>query len=282
MCQPGIYRFEWELEVALTRLKKLGINDVILLFSKHNTAVPRYLRDKYDVSVHEYEDLRLDKRYIPSIKPYLWSRFLEEDQSRENDTYFYIDSDVLLRDVPNVEPSDNLWYGSDCDSYLGVEYIDSQKPGLLEDMCGVIGIDPSVVRNNNSIAGAQWMIKNPSFEYWHKVYLDSISLYNYLDALEDCTIQKWTAEMWAQLWNMYHFNIRPEVSSELDFCWATDDVERYYETKIYHNAGVVDSNQGLFFKGQYVHRSPFDDSLDFVNPKKASIKYVEALREVGG
>lgn len=282
MCQPGIYRFEWELEVALTRLKKLGINDVILLFSKHNTAVPRYLRDKYDVSVYEYEDLRPDKRYIPSIKPYLWSRFLKEDQSRENDTYFYIDSDVLLREVPNVEPSDTLWYGSDCDSYLGVEYIDSQKPGLLEDMCGVIGIDPSVVRNHNSIAGAQWMIKNPSFEYWHKVYLDSISLYNYLDALEDCAIQKWTAEMWSQLWNMHHFNIRPEVSNELDFCWATDNVERYYETKIYHNAGVVDSNQGLFFKGQYVHRSPFDDSLDFVNPKKASIKYVEALREVGG
>lgn len=280
MCQPAIYRFEWELEVSLTRMRKLGIKDIILLFSKHNSRVPSYLEEKYGVEVHVYDDNRRDKSYIPSIKPYLWARFLQEDKSRENETYFYLDSDVLLRDVPIVEPNSDVWYGSDCASYLGVEYIDSKGKGLLESMSRCIGIDPEMIRRVNPTCGAQWVITNPTFEYWLKVYEDSIKLYRHLNSKVDSSIQKWTAEMWAQLWNVYHFGKNTEVVKELDFSWATDDVERYYETKIYHNAGVVNDRQKLFFKGKYVHKSPFKDDLSFVDTSKASIKYVEALKEV--
>lgn len=282
MCQPAVYRFEWELEVGLTRMKKLGIENIILLFSKHNSKVPSYLRDKYGVEVYEYEDLRKDTSYIPSIKPYLWAKFLQEDKSRENETYFYLDSDVIFREIPDIQPDNNVWYGSDCASYLSVDYIDSKGDTLLESMCRVIGIDSEFIRNQNPAAGAQWVITNPTFEYWLKVYEDSIKLYKYLNSLTDSTIQKWTAEMWAQLWNVYLFDRTTEVSKELDFCWATDNVERYYETKIYHNAGVVDDEQGLFFKGKYVHKSPFKDDLSFVDVTKASIKYVEALKAVEG
>jgi hypothetical protein len=280
MCQPAIFRFEWELEVSLTRMRKLGIKDIILLFSKHNQRIPSYLKAKYDVEVHEYDDRRVDKSYIPSIKPYLWAKFLQEDRSRENETYFYLDSDVIFREIPNVIPRDDVWYGSDCSSYLGVEYIDSKGSGLLESMCRRIGVNPEVIRNQNPVCGAQWVISNPTFEYWLKVYEDSTKLYKYLNSLSNCDIQKWTAEMWAQLWNAYYFGRTTETSSELDFCWATDKVDRYYETKIYHNAGVVDSKQSLFFKGQYIHKSPFKDDLSFVDKTKASIKYVEALCEV--
>lgn len=280
MCQPAIYRFAWELEVSLTRLKKLGVTDIILLFSKHSYVIPEHLRDKYDVEIHIYEDNRDDKRYIPSIKPYLWSRFLQEDRSRENETYFYLDSDVIFREIPEVVPNENVWYGSDCRGYLGIEYIDSKGEGLLEGMCHAIGIDPDMIRREDPVSGAQWVFTNPTFEYWDKVYRDSNALHSYLDNLTDTSVQKWTAEMWAQLWNVYHFGKTTETDSELDFCWATDNVERYYETKIYHNAGVVDDNMGLFFKGIYVYNSPFNDDLSFVDTTKASIKYVEALREV--
>lgn len=281
LCQPAIYRFEWELEVCLTRLKKLGINDIILLFSKPSylTKTPAYLKDKYGVEVHVYDDNRKDKSYIPSIKPYLWARFLQEDRSRENEDYFYLDSDVLLREIPTIQPHSEVWYGSDCNSYLSNAYIDSKGKGLLNNMCRVIGIDPELIREYNPTCGAQWVISNPSFEYWLKVYEDSIKLYRYLNGLNS-DIQKWTAEMWAQLWNVYHFGKTSKTSSELDFCWSTDNVQRYYETKIYHNAGVVDDKQGLFFKGKYVTKSPFKDDLSFVDTSKASIKYVEALKEV--
>ena len=280
MCQPAIYRFEWELEVALTQLKSLGIEDIVLLFSKHNSNVPAYLQKKYDVEIHEYDDSRDDKSYIPSIKPYLWYRYLKENPSRQMGTYFYMDSDVLIREIPLVIPKSNLWYGSDCKSYLGVDYLDNHGTHILDTMCEIIGIDSEVIRRTQPTAGAQWIIKDPTIEYWQKVYNDCNNIYAYLSSLNNTKVQKWTAEMWAQLWNMYYFNIESATHKELDFCWATDPVDKFYKTKIYHNAGVIDASQGMFFKGQYVHKNPFKDNLNLFDPSKASIKYVDAIKAV--
>lgn len=280
MCQPAIDRFKWELEISLTRMISLGITDIVVLLTDDDRSISSYIRRKYGVEVHSYSDRRKDFSYIPSIKPYLWAKYLQEDRTREKGVYFYLDSDVIFREVPSIVQNGDIWYGSNCESYLGLEYIDSHGPNLVESMCNVMGIDPTIIRSNNPVCGAQWVIENPTFEYWLKVYEDSIKLYRYLSRLEDCDIQIWTAEMWAQLWNVYHFGKTTEVHSELDFCWATDDVEEYYKTKIYHNAGVLETDKDLFFKGQYVNKSPFNDDLSFVNPNKASIKYVEAIRQV--
>lgn len=280
MCQPAIQRFQWELEVSITRMKKLGINNIVLLFSRYDVRVSNYLRDKYGVEVHVYADDRADKNYIPSIKPYLWSKYLNEDRARESETYFYLDSDVLLRDIPIVHPNDDVWYGSDCSKYLGIEYIDSKGRDIFEKMCKIIGVDHDFIRRQNPVCGAQWVISKPTYEYWNKVYEDSIKVYRYLNSLTHSDIQKWTAEMWAQLYNVYYFGKTTKVDDDLDFCWATDDIQRYYETKIYHNAGVTENLKDLFFKGKYVRTSPFKEDFSFVNPNKASVKYVEALREV--
>lgn len=280
LCQPAIYRFEWELEVCLTRLHKLGITDIIVIFAKHNSKVSSYIKEKYNVEVHEYEDRRIDKTYIPSIKPYLWAKFLQEDRTRESEDYFYIDSDVIFREIPEVMPNEDVWYASDCGSYLGVEYIDSKGEDLLESMCRQIGIDAKVIREQNPKGGAQWVISKPTYEYWLKVYEDCTKLYRYLNSIPQTGIQKWTAEMWAQLWNVYYFDKEVEAPKELDFCWATDPIDRYHDTHIYHNAGVIDDNQKLFFKGKYVHKNPFVDDFSFVDTSKASIMYVEALKDV--
>lgn len=288
MCQPAIQRFEWELEVAITRLRKLGVEDIVLLFSKHDPKIPIRFKN-LGCEVHVYDDMRKSKEYIPSIKPYLWMRYLEEDLSRQNDSYFYMDSDVIFRELPKVEPNHLVWYGSKCESYLSVDYIDGKGEGLLEQMCEVIGIDHSLIRSKNPMAGAQWVFKFPTIDYWTKVYEDSVALYEMLSRVEReyvlknekgyVPIQKWTAEMWAQLWNVFYFCRDAQVHPELDFCWPTDSVSRYYETKILHNAGVVDANKGLFFKGNYILRSPFNDDMSFVNPDKAGIEYVHAIEE---
>ncbi|PWU68318.1 hypothetical protein [Gracilibacillus dipsosauri] len=278
LCQPAILRFKWELEVCITRLQKLGIQDIILLFTQGDADIPEYFKDM-GCEVHVYPDNRTDKSYIPSIKPYLWMMYLEEDSSRENGSYFYLDSDVLLREIPKVRPTKKMWYASDCTGYIGNQYIDSKGDRLLEDMCRAIGIDHLFIRKKDPVGGAQWAIKNPSYAYWKKVYQDSITLYKLLDQ-SNTDIQKWTAEMWAQLWNVYHFGIDVKVPEEMNFSWPTDPVERYYETKIFHNAGVVDDHPSLFFKGKYVNHTPFEDDLSYVNQEKASIKYVEAIKEV--
>lgn len=281
MCQPAIYRFEWELEVSLTRMKKLGIENIVLLFSSFTKDIPSYLGDKYGVEVHVYDDMD-DWLYIPSVKPYLWSKYLQEDSSRENDSYFYLDGDVIFREIPEVIPNKDIWYGSDCGRYLSIDYIESTGNGIFEEMCNIVGVNPNKIRASNPTSGAQWVISNPTYEYWHKVYKDSNLLYRYLSKQTDSSIQKWTAEMWAQLYNVYLFGKTSQNHAELDFTWATDPVDKYYETKMLHNAGVTSEKEGMFFKGKYNQDSPFRDDLSFIDTSKASIKYVEAIKEVSG
>jgi hypothetical protein len=264
-------------------MKALGIDDIVLLFTRYDKSIPSYLGNKYGVEVHVYDD-RDNGSYIPSVKPYLWSKYLQEDKSRENESYFYLDGDVVLRRVPNVVPNKDIWYGSNCGRYLSVDYIDSTGKGIFEEMCKIIGVDANKIRELNPGAGAQWVISNPTYEYWNKVYHDSNHLYKYLCSKTHSPIQKWTAEMWAQLYNVYLFEKSVEIHDELDFSWATDPVDRYYETSMLHNAGVTSDKERMFFKakynGHYSQNSPFNDDLSFVDPNKASIKYVEAIKEV--
>lgn len=285
LCQPAINRFKWELEVCLTNLKSIGIQDIVLLFSKHDDQIPIFFEKKYGVEVHVYDDLREDKKYIPSIKPYLWWKYLEENPLRENERYFYIDSDVIFNqeiDLSKLPAKTDTWYCSDCHSYLSLEYIRSCKYGnqILEDMSKIVGVSiDSLEAISSNSGGAQWVIDKPKAEYWKKVYKDSNRLYNYL-VNKDSNIQVWTAEMWAQLWNMNHFKISPEIHKELDFCFATDSIEDLKKVKILHNAGVTPDHNDLFFKGKYINSSPFYEDLSFVNPTKASKKYIEAIKRV--
>ena len=285
LCQPATDRFKWELDVCLTNLKSHGIKNIVLLFQKWDDAIPVYFKEKYGVETHVYEDLREDKSYIPSIKPYLWWQYLKEDKSREKGKYFYMDSDVIFRkklDFRRLPVKENVWYCSDCNGYLNLDYIRGCTNGeqVLRDMAGIVGVTvESLETINHNSGGAQWLIKNPSTDYWKKVYEDSNKLFHYFKRL-DSNIQKWTAEMWAQLWNMMYFNIGPKVSDEMEFCWATDPVHRWEETKIMHNAGVTEKDKTLFFKGKYVDTSPFDDDLSYVDKGRVSSKYVEAIDEV--
>ncbi|EMG27070.1 bacteriophage protein [Listeria fleischmannii 1991] len=284
LAQPAKVRFEWELEICIRSLLEHGISDIVLLFSKDNDEVVKRIQTYYPVQCYVYEDNREDKSYIPSIKPYLWYRYLQEFPEAEKETYFYLDADCVLTesiDFSTMKYKENCWIGSDCSHYLNADYILSKGNEILEKMAQIVGVSvESILSINELSAGAQWIIDKPSATYWYKVYQDSNKLYHYLNGLSS-DIQKWTAEMWAQLWNVLYFDKKVEISKELDFCWATDPIEYWDQHKIYHNAGVVDDKQDLFFKGKYVYRTPFQDDLSFVNPSKCSYKYVELLKQAG-
>lgn len=285
LCQPAINRFKWELEVCLTNLKSKEIDDIVLLFLRYDDSIPLYFADKYGAEVHVYDDLRDDKTYIPSVKPYLWWKYLEEFPQAERDTYFYMDSDVIFRELPDFSKTQSdykNWYASDCGGYLNYDYIMqcTNGPEVLQGMADIVGVNIDQVKSvNANSGGAQWIISHPEAAYWKKVYEDSSSLWHYVEPL-DTNLQKWTSEMWAQLWNMLYFGIQPQVSKELEFCWATDPISRWNETKIMHNAGVTGEETDLFFKGKYVETSPFGNNLSFVSPDKVSKKYVEAIEAV--
>ena len=111
-------------------------------------------------------------------------------------------------------------------------------------------------------------------------YRDSLKLYEYLAGVET-DLQKWTAEMWAQLWGWVREGKTLMAPKELDFCRSTDDIKCWDEVKILHNAGVLPlMSFEYFFKGEYVNRTPFGKSFKHVRQDKCTIRYVEAIEKV--
>lgn len=282
LAQPSVKRFQWELEVLLTNIKQFGNFDVVLLFTRHDDTVPQYLADKYGVQCFVYADNRDDKRYIPSVRPYLLWRYLAQDPTREQETYFYIDSDVIFREMPDFATlgfDANTWVGSDCSGYLDYGYIATRKngPAIAEQMATICGITVDQMKGVPGI-GAHIVMTNPTARFWLRAYEDSNKLYDYFNYL-DSDIQKWTAEMWAQLWGMVREGKTVKAPSEMDFCMATDNIKMWDIVKIMHNAGVTGSDD-MFFKGNYADKVPFGENFDHVRHDKVSRKYVEAIEKV--
>ena len=283
MSQPAVLRFEWEIEVAIYALFKIGIakEDIVILFSKHSDEVVKNI-ERLGVNVHVYDDNRFDKSYIPSIKPYLMYRYLEEDRLREKETYFFMDSDVIVKEEIKINnPLEGVWYGSDCGGYLNYDYIAQCEDGqqLIKDMAEIVGISIDDVKriNENSI-GAQYIMSNPTSEYFEKVYEDSIKLWLYVKDRQT-NYQKWCQEMVATLWNMPYFEKIPRVSKDMEFTWATDDIKKWNERKIFHNAGVTQDRTELFFKGTYTNSTPYEVDINNYSKDFASYNYVKLIHE---
>ncbi len=290
LAQPAMLRFEWELDVALTNILSLDPKaEIVCLFSvepyevENNTV--NNIRKRYpQVSVHVYVDMRVDRSYAPTIRPFLWYCYLSEDPSREKDSYLQLDSDVIFREKLDFSKfKKGVWYGSDCGGYIDYDYLRTRRQGeaITDSFADLIGVDRKVIETTPG-AGAQWVLYQPTAEYWLKVYNDCSKLHYYLEPL-DSEIQKWTAEMWAQLYNIPYFGNKIEISKELDFCRPTDDIKMWSQVKILHNAGVIgELAEHMFFKGKYVNHTPFGDNLAYVRRDKASIKYVDAIQAVNG
>ena len=58
MSQPAVLRFEWEIEVAIYALFKIGIakEDIVILFSKHSDEVVKNI-ERLGVNVHVYDEI---------------------------------------------------------------------------------------------------------------------------------------------------------------------------------------------------------------------------------
>jgi len=285
LAQPAILRFQWELDVALTNIRSLDKNTpIVVLFTEDNMGVVHYIQEKYsNIEVHHYPDERSDKRYTPTVRPYLWWKYLNEDSSREKEVYLQIDSDVIFREMPKFKKmkiKSKECVASDCEGYLNYEYLNSRTNGemIIKGFARILNISTDVIKQTPG-AGAQWIISQPTSQYFYHVWKDSDLLYNFLQPI-DSDIQKWTAEMWAQLYNLPKFGYRVRIHPELDFCRPTDSIKMWDVVKIMHNAGVVGDQRNLFFKGKYVSSTPFTDDLSFVRKDKVSIKYVEAIKSV--
>lgn len=310
--QPDVPYFHWQCEVYLHNFIKIGISpdDIHVLFSiSGGTAKPSdgaLSLTAYTKNIHFYEDTRDKRHYIPSIKPFLINKWLKEFP-QNGECFFLHDSDIIFRHKPNFEKliNDDVVYMSDTKSYLSHKYImdcglryskkhDISQNKLLNDMAYCIGVEPYIIKNGEDrTGGAQYVFKNQTHHVWFKIYKDSNKLYDMLMTFQKRypispgEIQFWTAEMWSTLWNMWYFGYKTELTKELDFCWATDNLEKYYKVPILHMAGVTEEQKNeKFFKGGYIKTNPINllkeqpDYFDFIEKQSSTTIYINELKEL--
>lgn len=297
--QPDSDYFIWQSRVQMNNFKKfnlekdsivlfgfdskIGINSNAVKFSKNTDATVIFIPDNRD---------NVSRQYIPTIRPHIIKQFLRDYDLVNGHDIMYHDSDIIFASLPNFDllGCDERFSVSDTISYLGSKYVKSKGDGLLEEMCGIVGIDPKIVESNeNNTGGAQYYFpKNikMSYELWNKIENDCHQLYSLMISTSNKytpthPIQAWTSDMWAVLWNFWLLGHGSVISKELEFSWPTflaEDWDRYH---IFHNAGVTPDRIDLFFKGGFVNISPFNSTHENVDNRFCSIKYVQEIIETG-
>ena len=309
--QPDVGYFHWQIKLYVHNFINLGINPKnihILLAMVHGAKEPSsgsQTLQNLGVNLHFYEDNRQKKTYIPSIKPYLISKWLEE-YPQFGKLFFLHDADIIFRELPNFDKllNDDISYLSDTIGYIGYNYImdcceryekqhpSSEKGQLLKEMADVVGIDIDTIRNNQeNSGGGQYLIKNTDHILWNKIYEDCTPLYFQMHSyqrrfpINPGQIQFWTAEMWSLLWNLWKNKNETKITKELEFCWATDDLKRYDECPILHMAGVTDDlKHSKFYKGEYIDVDPIEcllkdiNHFDYVDKNSSTIKYIDLMK----
>jgi hypothetical protein len=295
--QPAIDYYAWQVEVMIHNFKKHGINpnNIDIICAIKNNHIP----DKWKIlaATHNnvrfffYNDERVKPVYISSVRPHILRKHFAAHPELTKEAIFYHDCDIIFTKKPDWSKflNDDIWYLSDTRFYISAQYIKSKKFGIYEKMCEIIGIPENVPEENElDSGGAQYIMKNVDATYWEKVEHDSEELYQYfLDHLKEHPqspeyhpIQKWTADMWAVLWNGWYFGHTTKVVPEMEFAWPTQGLDMLEKCTILHNAGVVgDKNEKLFYKGAYQNKLPYDIKLEDYDNKRGTIQYVQEILE---
>lgn len=294
--QPAIDYYTWQVEVMINNFIKNGINPnyIDIVCSIQNDHIPDNwvkLASTYKfVRFFFYNDTRTNPVYISSIRPHILKKHFTQHPYLKDEAIFYHDCDMIFTQTVNWDTflNDDVWYLSDTRFYIGAEYIKNKKFGIYESMCDIIGIHHTIPEENElNSGGAQYIMKNIDAEYWDKVERDSETLYQYFlnhlkehpETPEYHPIQMWTADMWAVLWNAWYFGHTTKVVPEMEFAWPTQGLDMWEKCTIFHNAGVVDDTQNLFFKGKYQINLPYNIKLEDYDGKLGSIKYVQEILE---
>ena len=99
---------------------------------------------------------------------------------------------------------------------------------------------------------------------------------------KDSYIQILTANKWALLWNFWLIGYDTKPTNELSMTWANTPISEWKNHNLYNNASINESQRNyLFYKGDFVDKSPFGEDFKYVSKEHCSIKYVEEIISTG-
>ncbi len=309
--QPATSYFAWQCEVMLENFKQINLadrHDIHLVFA-YNSKLTDYLEhlepvkkleEKYEnvARFFYYEDTRESHWYPSSVRPHILAKHFREYSHLANNPIFYHDCDIIFTKFPNflfdMSHDDMNWYVSNTVDYIGYNYIVSKGQEVLDLMCDIVGINPKLVQEKqNESGGAQYLLKGVDWRFWDKVEHDSEKMFVQLKEQEERIkidnpeyheVQRWCADMWSVLWNGWLRGFTTNVDTRLKFIWATDPVIKWGTSYIYHNAGVVKSGEGLFFKGDFSLNGDYPYGkidLESLDKNISSYKYAKAVEAAG-
>lgn len=295
-CVPDDFRFYWETHMWLESLRNIGLSDktVSLVFTPYGrqlntrwkTLETLYPEAKF-VSILGTKSLAaMMQDYIPLLRPYCLQQYFKRYPELEQHAIFYCDSDTYYTEKFDISHllDDDVNYLSDTKSYISASYFDSKVKDVLphklekyrtidvlQEVTNLVGISREIAeKNNDNSGGAQYLLKNITYEFWQEILENCLLIGSYLKGVnkeffanENKGIQTWCRDMWAVLWNLWKHGRETKVVSELDFAWSTDVYEKVNKVGIFHNAGLNGNTLGdvpVFYKGKYVNNAdPFKD-----------------------
>jgi hypothetical protein len=292
--QPATLFYAWQVEVMLQNFISVGINinNVDIVCNIEDVVPPEWskLANGYAARFFFYYDKRETKHYVSSIRPNILKQHFEAYPELKDDAIFYHDCDIVF--TKPIEwykfTFDNKWYGSDTRFYISHDYIISKGEDILDKMCEIVNIDKQIIKDNElNCIGAQYLMKGIDATFWANVEKDSEKLFK---EITEISIQKrlanpsyhelqiWCADMWAVLWNGWKLGYDTIVHDDLKFSWATSNQKTWDECFIYHNAGAVNSNSGIFYKSDYNYKLPYNEVLD-IKKDTASYNYWQLIQK---
>jgi hypothetical protein len=295
--QPASTYYAWQVEVMINNFIEKGINPnhIDVVCWKQNGVVPEEwlkLASGYPARFFFYDDERETKHYISSIRPNILKQHFKANEELEKDTIFYHDCDIVFTNRIDFDRylNDDKCYGSDTRWYISHDYIIGKGEDVLDKMCEIVSIPKHIVKANELNAiGAQYLMKGINWRFWEEVEKDCERLFKEITELNNIKkrenpsyheLQIWCADMWAVLWGLWKLGKETVCDPDLEFSWGTSTEGDWDRLKIFHNAGVVSGNDGLFYKANYINRYPYGDELE-IKGGTASKKYYDLVKEVG-
>ena len=297
--QPSNLHYAWQVETMLNNFIEMGVDIryVDIISTKKDNKIPevwKKLLNGYSANFFFYDDTRITKDYVSSIRPNILKQHWKSHPELKDETIFYHDCDIIFTNpiqkwITDGMVNDNNWYGSDTISYIGYNYILSKGKDILDKMCEIIDVDIQLIKSNekNSI-GAQYIIKRVDYSFWENVEYDSERLYKEINRLNTLKkqenpsyheLQIWCSDMWSVLWNAWKLGHKTICHRNLNFGWAKWNEDEYKNCNIIHNAGVTTTDVGFFEKSKYTYRLPYGLNLN-VKEKTASKIYYEWVKRV--
>lgn len=279
----------WQCLVQINNFMKYGYDeDTVYIISSSNPSI--ILKSMMNCSkikskFYIYKDERIGCKYPVTLRHHILEKFYIDNPEYEKETILLTDPDVVFTkklDFSKME-NDDFWHFSDTRSYISSKYIKYYSEKLFEEMCKIVGVSPKEISDNDDNAGgAQYIMKGITSEFWKKCNKDSEKLYNYMNETKNIynkngEIQSWTADMWAILWNGIYFGHKIRVTKDLDFCWSVDNIKRWNETYIFHNAGIPGDSETHFSKITY-QISPFNKEIK-CNNDNCTYMYLKEIKE---